>query len=67
MDRRFVDEFARGIGLLSYVTEGLTVPELRSRPGPGDWSIAQVVLHLMDADLVGADRMKRVIAEDTPT
>ena len=67
MNRSMIDEFARGIGLLYYATEGLTPLELRSRSGPGEWSIAQVVLHMMDSDLVGADRMKRVIAEDTPT
>jgi hypothetical protein len=66
MDRSAVDRFARGIGLLSYATEGLTPEELRSHPGPGDWSTAQVVIHLVDSDLVLCDRMKRVISEDEP-
>jgi hypothetical protein len=66
MDRNFIDRYARGIGLLSYATAGLTAEEWTSRPGPGAWSTAEVVLHLADADLVLADRMKRVIAEEQP-
>lgn len=66
MNHSDVDQYARGIGLLGYSIEGLTRQELTSHPGPGDWSIAQVVIHLMDSDLVAADRMKRVIAEDDP-
>ena len=66
MDRSFVDHYGRGIGLLTYATEGLTSDELRQRPGPGDWSTADVVIHLVDSDLVLADRMKRIIAEDAP-
>jgi hypothetical protein len=66
MDRSSVDQYARGIGLLSYATEGLAVEELSSRLGPGEWSTAQVAIHLVDSELVVADRMKRVIAEDNP-
>jgi hypothetical protein len=36
-------------------------------PIEGKWSIRQVVCHLADSELVYADRMKRVIAEDNPT
>ncbi|MBI3463734.1 MAG: DinB family protein [Planctomycetes bacterium] len=66
MNRTAIDQYARGIGLLSYATEGLTQPELLSRPGPGNWSTVELVAHLLDADLVIADRMKRVIAEENP-
>jgi len=36
-------------------------------PTPGAWSVQEVILPLMDSDLVGSDRMKRVIAEPSPT
>jgi len=51
---------------LVYAVSGLTPEQTRGRPGPGAWSIAELVAHLSDADLVGSDRMKRVIAEETP-
>jgi len=34
---------------------------------PGKWSIRQIVAHLADAELVGAHRLRQVIAEDSPT
>ena len=36
-------------------------------PVPGKWSIQQVVIHLLDSELVIADRIKRVIAEEKPS
>jgi hypothetical protein len=30
------------------------------------WSVRQVVVHLMDSDLIGADRMKRIAAMERP-
>ena len=34
---------------------------------PGKWSIRQIVAHLADSEMVGAHRMRQVIAEDNPT
>jgi hypothetical protein len=61
-----IDRYAAGGPLLSYATSGLTHEHATARPGPGAWSIAELVAHLLDADLVLADRIKRVIAEDEP-
>ena len=61
-----IDRYAAGGALLVYATSNLS-PALETPPtGPGTWSIAQLVAHLLDADLVIADRIKRVIAEDEP-
>jgi len=46
--------------------EGLTREELLARPGPGLWSIQEVVIHLADSDAISIDRMKRVVTEDNP-
>jgi uncharacterized damage-inducible protein DinB len=62
-----IDRYVRGAELLAYASQGLTPEQQTARPGPGDWSIAELVVHLLDADLVYADRMKRLIAEDHPT
>lgn len=61
-----IDRYAAGGPLLVYATSGLSQEHERARPGPGAWSIAELVAHLLDSDLVLADRMKRVIAEDEP-
>jgi len=61
-----IDRYAEGGPLLRYAVSGLAPEHETATPGPGDWSIAQLVAHLLDADLVYAERMKRVIAEEDP-
>jgi hypothetical protein len=61
-----IERYALGGGILAYAVDGLAVEQERARPGPGAWSIAELVAHLLDSDLVYSDRMKRVIAEDNP-
>ena len=61
-----IDRYAKGGTILLYAVGGLTPSQEQARPGPGLWSIAELVAHLVDADLVGSDRMKRVIAEPDP-
>ncbi len=61
-----IDRYSCGGAILAYAIAGLTPEQEAARPGPGAWSIAELAAHLLDADLVLADRMKRVIAEDDP-
>lgn len=62
-----IDRYASGGAILAYAIADLTPEQENARPGPGAWSIAEVVVHLLDTDLVYGDRMKRVIAEDNPS
>ncbi len=62
-----IDRYAYGSELLAYAAQGLSDEKAQARPGPGAWSIAELVAHLVDSDSVGIERMKRVIAEDNPT
>ena len=66
-DKSVLDRFADGGPLLVQAASSLSPEQARERPIPGTWSIAEVVAHLLDSDLVLADRMKRIIAEDSPT
>jgi hypothetical protein len=61
-----VDRYAAGGALLVYAVSGLAPEHESARVAPGTWSISELVAHLLDSDLVIADRMKRVIAEDEP-
>ena len=67
MNRTLIDEYEAGADLPARAIAGLTREELLAHPIPGTWSVQEVVLHLMDSDLVGSDRMKRVIAEPGST
>jgi hypothetical protein len=61
-----IRRYAEGGKLLSTAVEGLSREHLFAYPIPNTWSIQQIVVHMCDSDLVGTDRMKRVIAEDVP-
>jgi uncharacterized damage-inducible protein DinB len=67
MDKAVIERYAAGAGVPADALRGLSREDLLATPVPGAWSIQQIVLHLMDSDLIGADRMKRIIAEDNPT
>ena len=45
----------------------MTHEQLVARPIPGKWSTLEVICHLADFEIVFADRIKRIIAEDEPT
>lgn len=61
-----LDKYATGPVILRAAVKGIDRNELQARPVPGRWSTMEVVCHLADAEMVYAERMKRVIAEDNP-
>src|SRR5690349_4161793 len=44
--------------------EGRSREELSRAPGPGRWSVAQILAHLADAEVVAAWRLRSVLAQD---
>jgi hypothetical protein len=46
---------------------GAAGAELDFAPVPERWSIRQILAHLADSEIVCADRLRRVIAEQNPT
>jgi uncharacterized damage-inducible protein DinB len=66
MKRELIEAFAAGGEALRQAVQGLTREDLLARPGPGDWSIQELVIHLADSDAIAIDRMKRVLTEDNP-
>src|SRR5688500_1000132 len=71
MGPEFIEHYEAGGEKLALSIRGLTREDLLCLPpadaNVGRWSIQQVVVHCMDSDLVSADRMKRMIAEENPT
>ena len=66
MDRRLIDDFAADGAKLRKAVAGLKQEEIIARPGPGKWSILELVIHLTDSDAIAIDRMKRMLTEDNP-
>lgn len=44
--------------------QGLTPKQLKWRPAPAKWSIAEIVAHLADTEIVAGWRMRSVIGEN---
>jgi hypothetical protein len=62
-----LERFRRGPELLAAVLTGVYGEEEDFVTAPDKWSIRQIVAHLADAELVGAHRLRQVVAEDNPT
>jgi hypothetical protein len=62
-----LERFRRGPEALASVLAGVSGVEEDFVTAPGKWSIRQIVAHVADAELVGAHRLRQVIAEDNPT
>ena len=62
-----IDDYLDGPRLLRKAVAGMTQEQLTARPIPGKWSTLEVVCHLADFEIVYADRIKRIIAENEPT
>src|SRR5438067_5734397 len=65
--RQFISDYAAGPQLLRDAVKGMSHDQLTARPVPGKWSTLEVVCHIADFEIVGADRIKRVIAQNQPT
>ena len=48
---------------LAAMIKRLDKKQLRYRPAPGKWSIAEILAHLADAELVGGFRMRLILGQ----
>jgi DinB superfamily len=46
---------------ISRLLRGLAPSKLRKRPAPEKWSVTEIVTHLVDAEIVGAYRMRTIL------
>ncbi len=58
--------FTEGPTVLNSATQDIN-PALLNRPNRDGWSIRDIIVHLADAEIVGAYRFRMVLAEDEPT
>jgi DinB superfamily len=52
---------------LATLTRGLSKKQLSRRPAPGKWSIAEILAHLADAELVIGYRLRLILASNGTT
>ena len=61
-----IADYVSGPQMLRQAVAGMTQEQLVARPIPGKWSTLEVICHLADFEIVYADRIKRIIAENEP-
>ncbi|HKW96378.1 MAG TPA: DinB family protein [Bryobacteraceae bacterium] len=61
-----LERFRRGPELLAVILTGVYGEEIDFTTAPGKWSIRQITAHVADAEMVGAQRFRSIIAEDQP-
>ena len=52
-----IDDYLDGPQLLRKAVAGMSQEQLVARPIPGKWSTLEVICHLADFEIVGADRI----------
>jgi hypothetical protein len=65
-DRKRIDVYEKGGEKLRRAYEGLTSEQLQAVPPDGSWTLQKIAVHLLDADLIGSDRMKRIASMPIP-
>jgi hypothetical protein len=66
MDRSKIEVYAAGGAELVKAYWGLSHGHLHAKPADGSWSLHQIAIHMMDSDLIGSDRMKRIACMPNP-
>src|SRR5450432_3796777 len=65
-----IDQYEKGAENVNAAIKGLSPADLRRVPdlawNAGKWTIAQVLVHLQDAETAFADRVRRIVAEENP-
>ena len=61
--KTLLQAYAEGPKRLRQTLDGLSDDALVARPIPGKWSIQEITIHLADAEVMGAARIRQTIAE----
>lgn len=65
-DRNPVDILRETPGMVARAVATLTPQQLKTAESPGKWSVAGVLRHLADTDVVWGWRMRLILAQDRP-
>ena len=65
-NRNPIDVLRDTPGVVARAIATLTPQQVRTPEAPGKWSIAQVLRHLADTDVVWGWRMRLILAQDRP-
>jgi len=64
--KTLIEQYRDGYSAVAEALAKIQPEELDARPGPGKWSVREIVHHLADSEMTAAIRLRRLIAEDRP-
>ncbi len=64
--RELIAKYLEGHRAVTEALERLGAERLDVRSAPGEWSAREIVHHLADAEMTGAVRLRRLLAEERP-
>lgn len=63
---QLIEQYKQGYSKIVKELKGLTEEQLLFKPSEKSWSIREIIIHVVDAELVHIHRMKAVLSEDNP-
>lgn len=64
---KLVEQYRDGYAVIAEALLKITPEELDFKPGPGKWSVRDIIHHLADSEMTAAVRLRLLLAEDRPT
>jgi len=61
-----IEQYAAGADQILTAARVVPEGEWDRSPGDGEWSARQVLVHLADSEIVGAGRVRQLLAEENP-
>ena len=63
---KLIAQYRDGYAAIAEALLKITDEELAARPGPGKWSVREIVHHLADSEMTAAVRLRLLLAVDRP-
>lgn len=65
--KKLIEQYRGGYAAIAESLLKITPDEASVKPGPGRWSVGEIIHHLADSEMTAAVRLRRLLAEDRPT
>jgi hypothetical protein len=65
--KKLIELYRGGYAAVAEALLKITPEEMDAKPGPGRWSVRDIIHHLADSEVTAAVRLRLLLAEDRPT
>lgn len=65
--KKLIELYRGGYAAVAEALLKISPEEQEGKPGPGRWSVREIVHHLADSEMTAAVRLRLLIAQDRPT